>query len=469
MDETPSPQVGQKALSIRKTAHDIFKEPLKPPARKRRPKKVLTEETYLNRIADIVERDFFPDLEKLHAQNDFLDAMELNDIPKLREIYAKYSNSTPYIGDTCEASPATFETPEHVTSLAEAGAADPECSVRSQSSTCSRKSRFAEKCQSLNEFLASHTSEDNQSFEDIIEHTKKQHRIKYPWLYQGEQDAPENCSKFLELPSMQEQMENAKDKNRDRRIQMWSFVNKNFAMYTPDGVPLTKEEQIQMARNRMSINHASTRLQVNPFDEQASKETVQDLAKTAAISSLSGKIGVDGKEITLNSTPRVNGFSYVKTPSPAPGVDASPLMTWGQIEGTPFKLDGSDTPILPGPLQGGFKMPEPPKRERLALALADKVSERYRDRKRKALQAAKQQLKSPCHNSSPLSAGRFNSMSPAARKLAAQTSPYIHRSLNRDKALQASYSPSPTRSLPNTPDASKLTDNLPINFKTKRK
>lgn len=88
------------------------------------------------------------------------------------------------------------------------------------------------------------------------------------------------------------------------------------------GVPLTKEEQIQMARNRMSINHASTRLQVNPFDEQASKETVQDLAKTAAISSLSGKIGVDGKEITLNSTPRVNGFSYVKTPSPAPGMNS---------------------------------------------------------------------------------------------------------------------------------------------------
>lgn len=75
-------------------------------------------------------------------------------------------------------------------------------------------------------------------------------------------------------------------------------------------------------------------------------------------------------------------------------MDASPLMTWGQIEGTPFKLDGSDTPILPGPAQGGFKMPEPPKRERIAHALADKVSERYRDRKRKALQAAKQQLNS---------------------------------------------------------------------------
>lgn len=32
------------------------------------------------------------------------------------------------------------------------------------------------------------------------------------------------------------------------------------------------------------------------------------------------------------------------TPSIAPGVDASPLMTWGDIEGTPMVLDASATP-----------------------------------------------------------------------------------------------------------------------------
>uniref|UniRef100_A0A8D8ZPT3 Protein DGCR14 homolog n=1 Tax=Cacopsylla melanoneura TaxID=428564 RepID=A0A8D8ZPT3_9HEMI len=472
MEDSPSPQVGEKVLSIRKnSALDIFKEPTKPPSKKKRTKRVLTEETYLSKIADIIERDFFPDLEKLHAQNDFLDAMELNDVQRLRELYAKYSNSTPYV-DRCEASPATFETPEHFTSLEEAGAANIQDSVRSQSSCSSRKSSSVGKFQSLDEFLSTHTSEDNQSFEDIIEYAKKQHRIKYPWLYSGENEAPENRCNFLELPSMQEQIDNAGDKNRDRRIQTWTFVNKNFAMYTPEGVALTKDEQIQMARNKMSINHCGTRLHTNPFDEKQNKEAVQGLAKTQAISSLSGKIGVDGKEITLNATPCVNGFTFVKPPSPAPGVDASPLMTWGQIEGTPFKLDGSDTPILPGPVDCGFKMPEPPKREKLALALADKVSERYRDRKNKALQAAKQHLKSPVL-SSPLSVDRLNSMSPAARKLASKYSPYISR-LGSDRALQASYSPrqSPKISTPtasgntpslrsqNTPDVTKLTDNL---------
>lgn len=32
------------------------------------------------------------------------------------------------------------------------------------------------------------------------------------------------------------------------------------------------------------------------------------------------------------------------TPSIVPGVDASPLMTWGDIEGTPLVLDVKATP-----------------------------------------------------------------------------------------------------------------------------
>jgi len=77
---------------------------------------------------------------------------------------------------------------------------------------------------------------------------------------------------------------------------------------------------------------------------------------------------------------------------PLAGVHESPLMTWGEIEGTPFRLDGSDTPVhttLQGP---SFRIPEPPKREKLALALAEKAGERHRDRKLKAIEAARKQL-----------------------------------------------------------------------------
>ena len=39
-------------------------------------------------------RDFYPDLPKLHAQEEYLMAVDMNDIEKLREIHAKYGPKT---------------------------------------------------------------------------------------------------------------------------------------------------------------------------------------------------------------------------------------------------------------------------------------------------------------------------------------------------------------------------------------
>lgn len=46
-------------------------------------------------IAKIIQRDFFPDIEKLHAQNEFLEATENKNLTKLMEIARKYSGSRP--------------------------------------------------------------------------------------------------------------------------------------------------------------------------------------------------------------------------------------------------------------------------------------------------------------------------------------------------------------------------------------
>lgn len=48
---------------------------------------------FFQNIGKIIERDFFPDLEKWKAQKDYLDAVQQNDTKKLREIYEKYSLS----------------------------------------------------------------------------------------------------------------------------------------------------------------------------------------------------------------------------------------------------------------------------------------------------------------------------------------------------------------------------------------
>lgn len=96
-----------------------------------------------------------------------------------------------------------------------------------------------------------------------------------------------------------------------------------------------------------------------------------------------GKVGPDGKELIPHESPTVNGYGFETMPSPVPGkwvtvtalrqmkqikqnvalrnstyiwsrflkavsvpsgVAESPLMTWGEIESTPFRLEGSETP-----------------------------------------------------------------------------------------------------------------------------
>jgi len=49
----------------------------------------------LQELGKIIQRDFFPDLEKLKAQNDYLDALQNNDVIKIRELYSKYSGRKP--------------------------------------------------------------------------------------------------------------------------------------------------------------------------------------------------------------------------------------------------------------------------------------------------------------------------------------------------------------------------------------
>lgn len=336
----------------------------------------------------------------------------------MRQLYAKYSGSRPSAQRSGSESPATFETPLiHGAATPSAasmrsGGGSSSAALSSGRSTASQKSLSSG--HTLDSFLTHYTSEDNNSFDEIIDAADRRLHQKFAVLYAAEADQAKQMALALALPDIERQFAAIEG---PKRVETWSYKNKNYIMYVPDGVELTAAEQTEAAKRRMEIAHVNTRLQHNPFDERQSKEAIHELAKNQA-KGMCGRIGVDGNYVNpaLNGGGAgVRGFSFVKTPSPCPGVDQTPLMTWGEIEGTPFRLDGSDTPLRPmaGP---SFRINETSRRETIALELADKACERKRGQKARAIEAARRNIGSPYGGRSTLE--RLATMSPAAKRLA---------------------------------------------------
>lgn len=52
-------------------------------------------------LGKIIQKDFFPDLERLKAQNDYLDAVERNDFIRIKQLQVKFCGRTPLLGEQC--------------------------------------------------------------------------------------------------------------------------------------------------------------------------------------------------------------------------------------------------------------------------------------------------------------------------------------------------------------------------------
>ncbi|XP_030572824.1 splicing factor ESS-2 homolog [Drosophila novamexicana] len=413
--KTQSPTDGRTSeiATVQNTELAEFKHPLPSSGERRKIKpKILTEERYIEEMSKIIQRDFFPDLERLRAQNDYLDAESRRDFLLMAEIRARYSLGRAYGNGSRRnsrnnaMSPATFETPLSTANTCPTPL--PQTPNSSSSSTKSSKSHSpAEgggldamgRKMSLDSFLQHYTSEDNQSFQEIIETAELKLRQKYSVLYNHEQLSADQLQQALMLPSIEQQFE---EPDPLRKIQTWKYTNMNSVMYVPDGVEETEQENVQQAERKQAIRHNATRL---PTTSQPETQ--------ASNADASASANGTGEEVSTG-TPRIRGFDLLRSPSPRPGQAFSPIMTWGEIDGTPFRLDGGDTPLrnMPGP---SFHINENSRRENIAIALAEKVSEKMRNQKQQALNTARRNIGSPFVRSSM---ERLASMSPAARRLA---------------------------------------------------
>ncbi|KAF3849128.1 hypothetical protein F7725_015625 [Dissostichus mawsoni] len=355
----------------------LLQQPEKEDKEKSR-RKVLDEDNYIESLEKIIQRDFFPDVTKLQAQREYLEAEETGDLVRMREISIRYGSSltkstprssAPYV------TPASFETPV-------GGPGSPSSTLGGKGfdgeSKCGDKEEKELPC--LDRFLAKNTSEDNASFEQIMDLAEDKNRLRHSWLYEAETEYKERHEQNLALPSVEKgALECVK-----AGLETWEYKAKNALMYYPEGP--------------------------------------------------------DGKELIPHESPTVNGYGFESMPSPAPGGAESPLMTWGEIESTPFRLDGSDSPYVERNHGPSFKIPEPGRRERLGIKMANEAAAKNRAKKQEAWRKVTENLASLTPK------GLSPALTPALQRLVNRTS-----SKYTDKALRASYTPSPSHGVCKSP------------------
>nr|GEW84970.1 hypothetical protein [Tanacetum cinerariifolium] len=405
--------------------------------RKRNSSTVLSD-TYVAAIEKIIERDYFPDIPKLRDRLDLLEASRTGDPMLIRDaqlkIIERRSGKVPNV-DTA----GKFRTPGSTFFRNSVSLGFDQTPVKNDSSVNNEKSSIDENADNMDDltldaFFRRYTSEDNESFSKLIEKVNKRKRERYGFLLDGENRGTGGMIEDVKKDRITDGYGSSDQPLAT--LESWKYTAKNLLMYHPADrgeVALTSDELANRINGMTKeISKTNTRFHGKVSDYKGREDDevsviYNPVAGGTPVSwSLSDRDGDKVKRYDLDDLKKTpnkfyvesnkkadNGYSFVKTPSPAPGVDESPFITWGEIEGTPLRLEDEDTPIDIGGSGNGprFNIPLPPSRDLKAHAMSRDAARNLRDR---SIMFQKPPLHSPARSGSASPSAR--TLSPAAQK-----------------------------------------------------
>lgn len=163
----------------KKDERALMPPPTAPPSRRRGRQPppqlhALDEDTFVDAIGEIIERDFFPELPKLHRQMKWLEALEskrLRSLTEVRRVVQAEMGRDDEEEEGGGARPAAGSaTPLSTTGLGDEEEDDGESEVPPLPL-------------SLDQFLARFQSEDDAAFDVLAERMREAHKRKYWWVY----------------------------------------------------------------------------------------------------------------------------------------------------------------------------------------------------------------------------------------------------------------------------------------------
>ena len=323
---------------------------------KKKTKIVLEEDEFAARLEHIIERDYFPNVPQMKDELRLLRAeregnekeilMAKRNIQKrMREEEEARSGTsnglTPsfYYGSTSERgkggrnTPTTSDTSGIGFSFSsrrrrrggkEEEEEEEEYDEEEEERTTTT-AKLLDSNKTLTQFLASHTSEDNKSFEDILEKINKKRREKNAKLFDAKK-----IHSAMNVQRLSHGSEGARTKSGALAL---AEPGQNALFFRPDSALALSKNELEnlgattapketFARNtRFNSSNNSHVIEVNEVDEE-------ELA-----------LFREQREKEMN--PNVN-YSRITTPSFTPGRDNfTPIMTWGALDATPVRISSS--------------------------------------------------------------------------------------------------------------------------------
>ncbi|KIW27407.1 uncharacterized protein PV07_07145 [Cladophialophora immunda] len=442
-----------QALIRRSSVDDVALMPPPPLKRIKRPPKVLDEDEYTKALSDIIARDYFPGLLESQAQHDYLAALDSGNeswiveaAQKLRQVAAPATGSkrrsarNTRFDRTPSATPRTVgDTPVGYTgSETPVTVAGTEVEEEEERQKQLDTARF-----SLGSFQAKYTSEDNESFNALLDTQNQKRREKHAHLWTQDQRLPsarQIAHRAREARLLKEREENeaagkamipmtsgATDA-RLARPDAWKIKRPdnsfmfNVTSVDEDGVQTVQEVKEQNSKaGPKQVVHANTRFppmqyvdEPGPVPPSPSLNTDIIEQRTAHKRQREGSDLATTTDFPGSETPRVNGYAFVEEDEPEnlpsaadPSAPSYRDLLAGQVG------DGTPNP---------FKIGEIRKREDLHLRMLEKQARKKRDKERETVKTPSSVfgagVKTP--STAAAAAAAAGNMTPAARRLMAK-------------------------------------------------
>ncbi|CEF66725.1 Protein DGCR14 [Strongyloides ratti] len=349
---------------------------------------VLDEKTFITGLERIIERDYYPELKKLRAQKEYSDAVKEGDTKKIEELKKCYSVRT-----LSQSTPSTVATPRD-------DASD------SEDEKCDKEPKTLLDDYNVDSYLNRYTSEDNRDFDFILKKQNEDFKKSHKWIYKSIEDHNARHEAMIKpLPEADEQAL-AIANNESSKVQQpigWKSSLETGFFGPLEEAPLTVAEYVKQNQvSKISINKEGTRLDENIFNNKQ----IEKVKPRYDIFARPPEIDITGKRIEEDKVIE----QILDNIQPEEG-NNSPEMTWGYIDGTPFRLDGNDITTV-GSSTPSFRISNISEKEQIARNLIDNIIA--------SKEAKKRENSQPINNGSVRSNslnGKIMGMTPASQKL----------------------------------------------------